>query len=299
MAGSWSNIKGTLETLFQFGLAGVGLRTNSGVLEARNAANSAYASVRCLDAQVDGALISPVMSGWVSGCQVANSGADPNSSIDFAAGAAFISDRIVSLTAKTKSLDALWSAGTNQGGLFSGSKAAYTTYHCFAMRNTTTGAVDFGFDTTPTGSNKPSGWAVTWLMAVMTDADNNLRAFLQQGNYVKWRITALDVLTSTFTDGVQLLNLTAPAGIQTLVNFNVWFNGPDSTYLYFTSPENTNWYGDYLQGKINVQSGGVAPGAPMRILTNQNNEIVWSVVGAPGDLDNLLIIGTEGFEFFR
>lgn len=43
----WSDLKGTVESFFQFGIGGVGLRSNSGSLEVRNAANSARAQLQC------------------------------------------------------------------------------------------------------------------------------------------------------------------------------------------------------------------------------------------------------------
>lgn len=42
----WSKIRGTVETIFQIGLGGPQIKNNSGVVEARNAADSAYAIVR-------------------------------------------------------------------------------------------------------------------------------------------------------------------------------------------------------------------------------------------------------------
>lgn len=42
----WSKIKGTIETIFQLGLGGPNLKANAGAVEARNAADSAFAIVR-------------------------------------------------------------------------------------------------------------------------------------------------------------------------------------------------------------------------------------------------------------
>lgn len=45
----WSKIRGTYETLFQIGKAGPQLKNNGGIIEHRNAADSAYVITRGLD----------------------------------------------------------------------------------------------------------------------------------------------------------------------------------------------------------------------------------------------------------
>lgn len=42
----WSKIRGTIETIFQIGLGGPNLNNNAGIIEAKNAGNSAFAIVR-------------------------------------------------------------------------------------------------------------------------------------------------------------------------------------------------------------------------------------------------------------
>lgn len=46
--GRWADLKGTLLTKFQIGLGGPQVKNNSGVLEGRNAADSAYAAIAAL-----------------------------------------------------------------------------------------------------------------------------------------------------------------------------------------------------------------------------------------------------------
>jgi hypothetical protein len=45
----YSKMRGTVETLFQLGLAGPQLKNNASVIEARNAADAAFAIVRAAD----------------------------------------------------------------------------------------------------------------------------------------------------------------------------------------------------------------------------------------------------------
>lgn len=98
---------------------------------------------------------------------IANNATDANNDIDFSAGNALLNDgsgQLILLSAITKRLDASWSAGTNNGGLFSGTKANSTWYYAFAILNTSTGEVDAGFDSSSSGANVPSGWKISKLI---------------------------------------------------------------------------------------------------------------------------------------
>jgi hypothetical protein len=110
---------------------------------------------------------------------IANNATDANNDIDFSAGNFQFNDGSgqALATAITKRLDATWSAGSGNGGLFSGTKAINTWYYLFAIVNATTGAVDAGFDISPSGANVPSGWKVSnVIQAIRTGADNNIIA---------------------------------------------------------------------------------------------------------------------------
>ena len=84
-----------------------------------------------------------------------------------------------------KQIDAAWAQGTNQGGLFTGTVAADTTYHAIVIENDTTGDIDWGWDTDAAGSNKPSGWTVMRRVGSrVTDSSSNLIPTTQRGDYV-------------------------------------------------------------------------------------------------------------------
>ena len=104
---------------------------------------------------------------------IANNATDANNDIDFSAGNAPLDDgsgQVLLSSTLVKRLDATWSAGTNQGGLFSGTKAINTWYYIFAIVNTTTGATDGGFDASVSGANVPSGWKISKILhAIKTD----------------------------------------------------------------------------------------------------------------------------------
>lgn len=115
---------------------------------------------------------------------IANNATDANNDIDFSEGVMNFSDGSgqAIATALTKQLDASWVAGTNAGGLFSGSKAPNTTYHCFAIWNPITGIYDAGYDTSIIAANAPSGYTkYERLFSFRTDSSGNI----PQGTYFR------------------------------------------------------------------------------------------------------------------
>lgn len=114
---------------------------------------------------------------------MANNASSPNTTIDFSEGTFQFSDGSgqAIATAKSKILQTSgsWTEGTNQNGLFSGTRTSNTWYHCFAIYNPTTGVVDFGFDTSVIAANRPSGYTKYFLIeSILTDSSNNIIYFI-------------------------------------------------------------------------------------------------------------------------
>ena len=114
---------------------------------------------------------------------IANNAGDADNDIYFSDGN-FVFDDFSGqayATAMIKRLDALWTAGTNQGGLDTGAKAANIFYHCFAIYNPTTKASDFLFSASPSSPTLPNGFTKKRKIASLrTNGSNNIR----NGNYV-------------------------------------------------------------------------------------------------------------------
>lgn len=130
---------------------------------------------------------SGVLRRFLGGLRVTNNGSDPFNDIDISTGsctdseASVIGDLSSSIT---KRLDASWAVGTNQGGLFSGSKTADTWYHVILIRKDSDGTIDVGFDTDEDGANAPVGWsAIRRLWSIVTDGGNKIRQFTAIGDY--------------------------------------------------------------------------------------------------------------------
>jgi hypothetical protein len=163
---------------------------------------------------------------------IANNATDANNDIDFSAGNFQFNDGSgqALATAITKRLDATWSAGTGNGGLFNGTavpKAVNSTYHCYKIYNPTTGAEDSGFllgilGTAPNPTSVlPSGYTkFKRVGSILIDGSGNIRAFTQFGNYFKYA-TGISDLNGSFVAGSTTPQVSTPLGINALGIFNI------------------------------------------------------------------------------
>ena len=130
---------------------------------------------------------------------IANNATDANNDLDFNAGNFILNNGAsqgLLATGLTKRLDASWVAGTNQGGLLSGTKAINSTYHWFAIQKPD-GTVDVGAllgvaGTTPDPTSVlPSGYTTfskNPIVSVITDGSGNIinakYKYKLNGNYI-------------------------------------------------------------------------------------------------------------------
>lgn len=164
--------------------------------------------------------IPPMMRNYIAGLTLANNGTNPNTQVDFAPGVAvdnanaFIMSLAATMT-KTLQASGAFAAGTGNNGLFSGAKAVSTWYHCFLIRNTATGAIDAGFDTSVTAANIPAGYsAYRRVGSILTDASGNIRTFVQFGNEFDWVTPLRDINVTGIGIGTANYAVTVPPGIQ-------------------------------------------------------------------------------------
>lgn len=158
---------------------------------------------------------------------LSNNTTNPNTQIDFASGNFAFSDgsSFANFSAITKRLDANWVVGTNQGGLFTGTVQANSTYHCIAIYNPTTKISDVGFLLGIAGvapdptSVLPSGFT-KWkrIGSIMTNSSGNIILFKQRDKYFEWKDIILDVNLSTVSSIKTPIPVSVPLGIETLVN---------------------------------------------------------------------------------
>ncbi len=224
---------------------------------------------------------------------IANNATDVNNDIDFSAGNAPLDDgsgQVLLTSTLVKRLDASWVAGTNQGGLFSGTKAINTWYYLFAIVNTTTGATDAGFDSSSTGANIPAGYKGSYRGAVLTDGSGNIRAFKKiQNRFYLGSITDASASPSSSVYSTYTLSVPKLNNIIAMVKSTCDYTGSGVTTLgvnyrftstsiaiesYFTATSGYTGVSAIEQlptnnlGQIDVSFIYTAPATNFRIVTN-------------------------------
>ncbi len=218
--------------------------------------------------------------GYISGCGIANNGADANNDIDFGVGECRDEQDVLDLvvkTALTKQLDAAWAAGTNAGGLFTGSKSANTWYHAFLLVKDADGTIDAGFDTSVTAANRPAGYTYYRRVgAIRTDATPNIRAFVQDGDYFRLKASVLDAdFTNPGTSAV-LRTLTVPLGVKVQAVFNVSHLGNAADEVaYFSDPDANDEAASQSAAPLSNISGSTTTRGMMQftIRTNTSSQV--------------------------
>ena len=98
-----------------------------------------------------------------------------NFQFDDGSGQAVLSSNLI------KRIDAAWVAGNNQGGLFSGTVAANSTYHMFVISNNDGSFVDAGFSTDINAADIPTGYTKKRRIASLrTNVSSNIRRGIYQ-----------------------------------------------------------------------------------------------------------------------
>ena len=142
---------------------------------------------------------------------VLSKGSDSSNDINITIGdcADSTNNYILKLTAAlTKQIDVAWAAGTNNGGMFTGTVANDITYYVHLIRKDSDGTIDVGFDTSLTPANIPTGYTAYRkigslyrnALSANTNIAYNLDAITETGEWVP--IIADDDLI--LTDGVYL-----------------------------------------------------------------------------------------------
>jgi hypothetical protein len=189
---------------------------------------------------------------------IANNSSDSEHDIDFSAGVINFDDGTgqTVATALTKKLDASWVAGTNQGGLDTGSISANTWYYCFAIYNPTTSTADFLFSASYSSPTLPSGYTKKeYRGAVLTDASSNIR----NG---KWSRNEFE-FTASVTDSTNVINTSQatrtlsvpPTNVKAQVSIYIAETGVNVTSHTIVQP---TWKGNI--GTINSSTATISQG---------------------------------------
>jgi hypothetical protein len=245
---------------------------------------------------------------------VNNNATDANNDIDFSAGNFILnngSGQGLLATALTKRLDASWVAGTNQGGLLSGTKAINSTYHWFAIQKPD-GTVDVGAilgvaGTTPDPTSVlPSGYTTfskNPIVSVITDGSGNIINgdfnYKQDGNYIFKFNADITEFSRTNTAVSSLQEIKIPAGIKVQAHCGLYIDisstsaGTNSAVTVQDFNKNTVTH--YASGVVKVASfTNTNYAKPLPVISNKSRQIWFSSTGAT----NLSSVGlyTLGWE---
>jgi hypothetical protein len=230
---------------------------------------------------------------------IANNATDANNDIDFTAGNFKFSDLSSDavLSAMTKRLDASWVAGTNQGGLDTGSKANSTWYHCYAIKNLTSGVSDAIFSTNATTPSLPAGYTkFKRVGSVKTNASGNIFSFLQKDKFFEWAGGGIQDYSGNITTTEALKPLTTPLGIisQAKINYSCFAVAVTANKIYLRNPaltsRNNTEVGVFGNGGVLYDFGGNC-----EVFTNNSSEIHISTANATNATLASFIINTLGY----
>lgn len=186
-------------------------------------------------------------------------GAAPLTTLNISAGMCSDSTNYYTMTLASgisKRLDLNWTAGSGNGGLDTGARAANTTYHVYLIRNLTTGVVDAIYSASATAPTMPTGYTLSRRIGtIITDPATNIRPFNQDGNQITFNppiVSHNQIVASQDSDisfaGILPGNLTVEA-VGTLFITSQNSNALCAGNLF---PSNTA-----SAGSVTVTSGGV------------------------------------------
>lgn len=251
--------------------------------------DDAVTTAKILDANVTLAKlatdITPYFGDRISGCTLAN-GTDANNDIDFGAGFCIDSTRTYGLrttATMVKQLDAAWAAGTAAGGLFSGTKANSTVYHCFRIRKDSDGSIDHGFDTSVTAANIPAGYTYfRRLGSIYTDSSGNIVGFVNAGDDFILKVGVTDISVTAPGTTAQTATLTSvPTGVAMFAKVRPALSSNDTAFALVSELAITNTAPGASHYTMATNANSQVSVAHLEILTNTSAQIRYRLSTSP------------------
>jgi hypothetical protein len=179
--------------------------------------------------------------GYIQGLNISN-GTDTDHDIDIAAGRCKDSTGVYDLitsTGLTKQIDATWAAGTNAGGLDTGTVANSTWYYIWSIRKDSDGSTDVLFSTSATSPTMPSGYTYKRRIrgAVLTNGSANILGFFQKDNYFWWKTLTQDAALNNPGTSRVLTAVSSPPEMISMLTAVVAQIDANRNYVDFVSPD--------------------------------------------------------------
>jgi hypothetical protein len=147
--------------------------------------------------------------------------ADTDHDLTLGAARIWVSDgtteRLIDFASLTKRIDASWAAGTNQGGLDTGTVANSTWYYLWAIYNPTTLVADYLISASASSPTMPSGYTFKRFLceqiaaAVLTNGSANLYQAVFDRRILKWQNSQLLVDFDSFSPATTRTAVTVSA----------------------------------------------------------------------------------------
>ncbi len=222
---------------------------------------------------------------------ISNSGGSPLRDVFFSTGTFIFDDGSgdENMTARNKSLNSNWTPGSNVGGLDTGTVAADTTYHCFAIANPATGGAEGLLSASLTSPTLPSGYTKKRRVgSVITDGSANVIQFNRVGNYFNYNTPILDI-DQSFTTTRNINQLTVPDGLEVLVSANLYRATERSFYICSPSaanlaPSTTTSPLFSIGNIVGASTDNEMGSSTFTVLTNTSRQIAIRASGASSDL---------------
>lgn len=213
---------------------------------------------------------------YLSGFTLSNNSTDANFDIDITAGSCTDSTNthVITLTSGlTKQLDALWAAGTNQGGRDTGS-VANATYHVFAIKNPSTGVVDVLFSQSVTSPTLPSGFTAFRRIGSIIYRGAKIVGFTQFGDEFLQVMPVHDISRTLGTSAV-LEDLDVPVGIKVFARLRLQGSASSNWGILVSSPDAPDVAPDPLDAPLITigNNGGSGARGEIIVRTNTSSQV--------------------------
>lgn len=217
----------------------------------------------------------------LSGMTLSNSATDATNDIDIGSGSCVSDDGTAVMTLSsnyTKQLDAVWTVGTNQGGLDTGS-IANTTYHVWVICRTDLSGgdvTDILFSASASSPTMPSGYTKKKCIGSIIRASSAILGFYQNKDefYLNTPQAVYDAGASAGTAALTATLTGIPTGARLKVFANLTIVD-NANYVYLSSLDNADVAPSTSVSPLS--SGGVGSGATLTgqvaIWTNASAQI--------------------------
>jgi hypothetical protein len=241
--------------------------------------------------------------GYLFGLTLSNNTSDPTNDIDIAIGRCRSSDNAADLvlaSAITKRLDVVWTVGTNQGGLDTGS-IGNNTYHVWLIKRSDTGVVDALFSLSASTPTMPASYDYKRRIGSIMRVGGAIVTFVQTGDYFRRKASVLDVDVSNPGTSAATRTLSVPTGIKVKAFMNLRLECGAGT--------GTNCLLSDLDANDEAPSGTVAPLGNLNIPASGFQNLILEIMtntsaqirsrNNASDANTIIRIATLGWEDTR